>query len=58
MAVSGGAWPPDELIHYEQTVATLSIRMSTAEFERMRSWGRSMTTPQGVEFALKTQSSG
>jgi len=52
MAASGGAWPPDELVHYEQTVAALSIAMGSAEFERGRARGRSMTTREGVKFAL------
>jgi hypothetical protein len=58
MAASGGAWPPDELVHYEQTVATLSNAMGTAEFERLRAWGRSLTTAEGVHFALGTRSAG
>ncbi len=56
MEASGGAWPPDELIHYEQTVATLSQAIGLAEFERMRAWGRSMTTSEAVNFALETGS--
>lgn len=52
MAASGGAWPPDELVHYEQTVAAVSTAMGSVEFERVRAWGRSMTTPEGVKFAL------
>lgn len=56
MQASGGAWPPDELVHYGQTVAALSKAMGPAEFERVRSWGHSLTTPQGVHFALGTES--
>ena len=56
MKASGGAWPPDELVHYEQTVAALIKAMGSAEFERMRAWGHSMTTPEGVNFALGTRS--
>jgi hypothetical protein len=56
MEASGGAWPPDELVHYEQTVTALSQAMGLAEFERMRAWGRSMTTSEGVNFALGTDS--
>jgi non-specific serine/threonine protein kinase len=52
MEASGGAWPPDELVHYEQTVTALTQAMGMAEFERVRAWGRSMTTPEGVRFAL------
>jgi non-specific serine/threonine protein kinase len=58
MEASGGAWPPDELVHYEQSVATLSKAMGTTEFERVRARGRSMTTPEGVHFALGTHSAG
>ena len=54
MEASGGAWPPDELVHYEQTVATLSKAMGTVEFEQVRARGRSMTTSEGVHFALGT----
>lgn len=56
MEASGGAWPPDELVHYEQTVAALTKAMGSAEFERARAWGRSMPTPEGVNFALETRS--
>ncbi len=49
---AGGAWPPDELAHYERTVATLTRAMGPAGFERARSAGRSMTTPEAVGFAL------
>jgi tetratricopeptide (TPR) repeat protein len=56
MAASGGAWPPDELVHYEKTVGALSQAMGSAEFERVRAWGRSLTTPEGVNFALGTDS--
>jgi non-specific serine/threonine protein kinase len=49
---AGGAWPPDELAHYERTVATLTGAMGRAGFERARSAGRSMTTPEAVGFAL------
>jgi tetratricopeptide (TPR) repeat protein len=58
MEASGGAWPPDELVHYEQTVAALIKAMGSAEFERVRAWGRSMSTPDGVNFALGTRSAG
>jgi len=56
MEASGGAWPPDELVHYEQTVAAASQAIGLAEFERARAWGRSLTTPEGVSFALGTDS--
>ena len=49
---AGGAWPPDELVHYERTLATLTDAMGPAPFERARAAGRSMTTPEAVGFAL------
>lgn len=58
MEASGGAWPPDERQHYERTVATLTQAMGSAEFDRARARGRSMTTAEGAEFALGTRSAG
>ncbi len=58
MTASGGAWPPDELVHYEQTVADVSKALGSTEFERVRAWGCSLTTPEGVHFALGTRSVG
>lgn len=52
MEAAGGAWPPDELIQYERTVAALTEAMGSAEFERARATGSSMTTSEGVAFAL------
>jgi tetratricopeptide (TPR) repeat protein len=57
MEASGGAWPPDEWIHYEQTAAALSQAMGSAEFERVRAWGHSMTTSEAIDFSLRTISS-
>ena len=56
MEAAGGAWPPDELVHYEQTVATLTEVMGSAEFERVRATGHSMTTSEAVDFALRSHS--
>jgi non-specific serine/threonine protein kinase len=56
MEAAGGAWPPDELVHYEQTVATLTEAMGSAAFERARARGHSMTTPEAIAFALGTRS--
>jgi tetratricopeptide (TPR) repeat protein len=53
MEAAGGAWPPDELVHYERTVATATEAIGSDEFDRARAAGRSMTTPEGVEFALR-----
>jgi non-specific serine/threonine protein kinase len=58
MEAAGGAWPPDELVHYERTVATLAGAMGPAEFEQARAAGRSMTTPEAVALALGTRSAG
>lgn len=56
METAGGAWPPDEVIHYEQTVTTLKEAMGSTAFERARDKGLSMTTPEAVEFALGARS--
>jgi tetratricopeptide (TPR) repeat protein len=58
MEAAGGAWPPDELVHYERTVATLTEKMGSTEFERARAAGRSMTMREAMEFALGTSSTG
>jgi tetratricopeptide (TPR) repeat protein len=55
MAAAGGAWPPDELINYNRTVALLTERMGTAEFERVRAAGHLMEMSQAVKYALKTR---
>lgn len=56
MRAAGGAWPPDELVHYQRTVATLTEAMGSAAFERARIVGNSMTTTEAVDFALGTRS--
>lgn len=56
MRAVGGAWPPDELVHYQRTVATLAEAMGPAAFERARTVGNSMTTSEAVEFALGSRS--
>lgn len=53
MQASGGAWPPDEWAHYERTATQLTDQMGSAEFERQRAAGYSMSTHQAVEFALE-----
>lgn len=58
LEAAGGAWPPDERVHYERTVAALSEAMGSAEFARARAAGHSMTTSQAVDFALGTRSAG
>ena len=49
----GAAWPPDERVHYEQTVATLTEAMGAAEFERLRAAGHALPTHAAVDFALR-----
>jgi tetratricopeptide (TPR) repeat protein len=58
MEAAGGAWPPDELVHYEQTVATLNAEMGSADFERVRAAGHSLTTSEAIDFALGTSMVG
>jgi tetratricopeptide (TPR) repeat protein len=58
MEAAGGAWPPDELVHYERTVATLIEAMGSAEFARARAAGHSLTTSEAVDFALGTRPAG
>jgi tetratricopeptide (TPR) repeat protein len=52
LEAAGGAWPPDELVHYERSVATLTEAMGAAAFEQARSVGRSMTMSEAFDFAL------
>jgi len=54
MQAQGAAWPPDERVHYEQTLTTLSQAMSPGDFERARAKGLSMSASEAVAFALKT----
>lgn len=53
---AGAAWPPDELVHYQKTVAALTEAMGSEAFERARAVGNSMTTAEAVDFALGTRS--
>jgi tetratricopeptide (TPR) repeat protein len=55
MGAAGGAWPPDERQHYERTVATLTVALGSAAFERARAAGHAMTTSEAVDFALGTR---
>ncbi|HSD82363.1 MAG TPA: tetratricopeptide repeat protein [Anaerolineae bacterium] len=56
MEAAGGAWPPDELIHYERTVAMLQNALGSIGFARARAVGHSMTTSEAVDFALRIRS--
>jgi tetratricopeptide (TPR) repeat protein len=53
MEAIGGAWPPDEKLHYESTQQALAAAMSPAELDRARAAGRAMTTQEAVDYALK-----
>jgi tetratricopeptide (TPR) repeat protein len=48
----GAKWPPDESVHYQQTLSTSGARLSSEEFERARALGRSMNASEAVRFAL------
>jgi len=52
IAAAGMGWPPDEIVQYEGTVATLTERMGTADYERVRDAGRSLTARAAVDVAL------
>jgi hypothetical protein len=54
MEAANAAWPPDELIHYNETVSLLQKAMTPDAFERQRAAGRAMTTSDAVAFALGT----
>jgi tetratricopeptide (TPR) repeat protein len=56
LKAAGGAWPPDEREHYERTVATLNDTMGSADFDRARAAGYSMTIADAIDFALRTRS--
>jgi tetratricopeptide (TPR) repeat protein len=55
MRAAAGAWPPDELVHYERTVASLTEAMGSVAFEQARTTGSSMTTSEAVDYALGPQ---
>lgn len=48
----GAAWPPDELVHRDQAIATLREAMGE-NYARVYSAGRLLTTPEAVELALE-----
>ena len=54
MEAANAAWPPDELVHYNQTVSLLKEAMGSEEFERQHAAGHAMTTSEAVAFALGT----
>jgi hypothetical protein len=52
MEAQGAAWPPDERLHYERTIAKLSDAMGSVEFEEVRAAGQSLASHEAVDFAL------
>jgi tetratricopeptide (TPR) repeat protein len=56
MEAAGGAWPPDELVHYERTVAILNDALGSEEFERVRAAGHSMEMSEAIDYAFGTRS--
>lgn len=56
LAAQGAGWPPDELVQYQRSVAILTAAMGSAEFERARAAGRSMSSRQAIDFALGARS--
>lgn len=49
-------WPPDERPHYERLLRDLPVAMGRLEFERARTFGRSLSADDAVAFALSTYS--
>ena len=50
----GAEWPPDERVHYEQTLARSAAGMGSEAFERARAAGRAMSVSEAVRFALES----
>jgi tetratricopeptide (TPR) repeat protein len=48
----GAAWPPDELEHYERTVAAAQAALEPSTLERARDHGRGLTPDEAVAYAL------
>lgn len=48
----GAAWPPDERVHYERTVANLIEASGAEAYADARAAGRGMSSSEAVEFAL------
>ena len=57
MEAAGGAWPPDELTQYQQTIALITNAVGNAGLERGRIAGRGMTVSRAVDFALGRRAS-
>ena len=58
MEAQNMAWPPDERPHYERLLTELPEAMGPAEFERVRSAGRSMAPSEVTAFALEGSATG
>ena len=57
MEAAGGAWPPDELVHYNRTVSILMEGLGLTDFQEYRAAGRAMTSAEAIAFALSAPSS-
>jgi tetratricopeptide (TPR) repeat protein len=54
MESAGGAWPPDELVHYNRTVSILKEALGLTGFEENRAAGQAMTTAEAIGLALSS----
>lgn len=52
MRVSGGDWPPDELVHYERAVSILQKKMPLKQFEEIKEMGSRMSYAEAMDYAL------
>ena len=48
----GATWPPDELEHYERTVAAVETSLGPSELERARAAGGALSPDEAVAYAL------
>jgi tetratricopeptide (TPR) repeat protein len=58
MDQSGGAWPPDELVQYNETAELLTARLGGERFNRCRAAGRAMDAEAALAFALRGVKAG
>ena len=49
----GAAWPPDERVHYDRTIAAATDALGAAAFERAYTAGRSLTSSEVAAYALR-----
>jgi tetratricopeptide (TPR) repeat protein len=52
VAAQSATWPPDELEHYERTVAAVEAVLDPSELDRVRAAGRAMDADAAVGYAL------